>query len=288
MRISELVRLAAATLLAIGATWAATPALAAEGDTTIFGGPGGGGFLDRCQDGWVLKGLNYTSGKDLNSIGTVCAPLVNGHVQDTVKGQGTWGKPAESKQVGLFSIRPITSSVWCPSDMAVQGIWVALGAGVVHTFSLKCRNLITYETSRVGPAQTDGGVAGNAEDRDCGGGAIAIGVIGRSGSMVDALGLHCLVTATAPLSPAQKPIKKVGKAKKPDSTSRPGGGGADDTAVAPNGTTIYHQPNGDESEDNIADYVDAGGTVTVISCDGNFCHVSRPTEGYVWHADIGR
>ena len=33
----------------------AMPAAAAEGDTTIYGGPGGGGFLDRCQDGWVLK-----------------------------------------------------------------------------------------------------------------------------------------------------------------------------------------------------------------------------------------
>ena len=71
-------------------------------------------------------------------------------------------------------------------------------------------------------------------------------------------------------------------------TGSAGGGGGSQTATAPNGTTIYKQPNGDDSKANIAGYVDPGGKVTVVSCDGNFCNISAPTAGWVWHADIGR
>jgi SH3-like domain-containing protein len=68
-----------------------------------------------------------------------------------------------------------------------------------------------------------------------------------------------------------------------------GGGGGGDQATAPNGTTIYKQPNGDESEANVAGYVDQGGSVTVTNCaDSGFCKVSAPYKGYVWHEDIGR
>lgn len=72
-----------------------------------------------------------------------------------------------------------------------------------------------------------------------------------------------------------------------------GGGGGDDAdggqqAVAANGTTIYKQPNGDESDGNVAGYVDAGAPVTVVQCSDGFCQISAPSAGYVWHEDIGR
>jgi len=67
-----------------------------------------------------------------------------------------------------------------------------------------------------------------------------------------------------------------------------GGGGSGQTATAPNGTTIYKQPNGDGSKANIAGFVDPGGKVTIVSCDGNFCNISAPRAGWVWHEDIGR
>ena len=67
-----------------------------------------------------------------------------------------------------------------------------------------------------------------------------------------------------------------------------GDGGGADQAVAANGTTIYKQPNGDESDGNIAGYVDAGGPVTVVQCNDGFCQISAPTAGYVWHEDIGK
>src|SRR5262249_55983837 len=58
-----------------------------------------------------------------------------------------------------------------------------------------------------------------------------------------------------------------------------GGGGGSQTATAPNGTTIYKQPNGDGSKSNVAGYVDPGGKVTVVSCNGNFCNISAPKSG---------
>jgi hypothetical protein len=58
------------------------------------------------------------------------------------------------------------------------------------------------------------------------------------------------------------------------------------TASAPNGTTIYKQPNGDESKANIAGYVGRGKSVTIVECDGNWCEVSAPKAGWVWGADL--
>lgn len=263
----------------------ALPSLATEGDTVLVWSGGGGDFLDRCDDGWVLRGLNYTAGRDLNSIGVVCSPLVDGHIQDQVQGMGTWGIPASSSQVGLFKIRPITASVWCPKDTVVVKIWVEISrVNLVHRFSLTCRNMITRADVTTSSSETDGGEGAYSGTLDCGGGAVANGMIGKYGSMVDGLGLHCLVYAYE--KPRFKPVTKLG-VKHSDAAPLPIDNG--DTAVAPNGTTIYKQPNGDESDANRAGDVEPGGTVTVIACDdGGFCHVSQPVDGYVWHEDIGR
>jgi len=79
-----------------------------------------------------------------------------------------------------------------------------------------------------------------------------------------------------------------GDPRKPGGGGGNGGGGGGDQAVAPQGTTIYKQPNGDESDDNVAGYVEAGQSVAVVNCDDGFCQVSAPRAGYVWHEDIGR
>ncbi len=59
-------------------------------------------------------------------------------------------------------------------------------------------------------------------------------------------------------------------------------------AIAPDGTTVYKRPNGDESEANVAGYIPRGGEVTVVKCENGFCEISAPVAGFVWGEDIGR
>jgi hypothetical protein len=73
-----------------------------------------------------------------------------------------------------------------------------------------------------------------------------------------------------------------------DSQNGDTGGGDGQTATAPNGTTIYKEPNGDESKANIAGYVGRGKSVTIVDCDGSWCKVSAPKAGWVWGADLNR
>jgi len=65
-----------------------------------------------------------------------------------------------------------------------------------------------------------------------------------------------------------------------------GNGGGGQTATAPGGTTIYKQNNGDQDAGNVAGYVGAGGSVTIVQCSGNWCQVSAPKAGWVWGADL--
>jgi len=284
------VRLALAMLLAVGAM--TSVAIAQVGDTTIVGGPGGGNFRDQCPDNYALYGVNFTSGKDVNSIGTVCIQYDGGVLVGDPVGQRTFGQPVDH-----------AGSAWCPPHTVVEAVQVDVsGANVLHNIHFNCRDLITHSYHMSTGVTTNGGGTARSDGTGCGGGAIAIGVIGRYGSMVDAIGLICRVVNRPPPPPplGTKPVKKTGKAAPPDAgplvnnnpvgvnTPGNGGGGGGDQATAPGGTTIYRQPNGDESDGNIAGYVDPGGTVTVISCNGGFCHVGSPADGYVWHEDIGR
>jgi hypothetical protein len=71
-------------------------------------------------------------------------------------------------------------------------------------------------------------------------------------------------------------------------SAQPVGGGQ--TAVSPNGTWVYKQPNGVDSPQNHAAEVPPGGQVTIVEC-GNpkgWCQVSKPAAGFVWGADVNR
>lgn len=69
----------------------------------------------------------------------------------------------------------------------------------------------------------------------------------------------------------------------PTPTPDNGGGTAE---TAPDGTTIYKKNNGDQSDANVAGYVEAGGAVTVVQCSGSWCKVSAPKAGWVWAEDL--
>jgi len=206
-----MVRLISLSSLAAALTFALVCAAPNDiGPTVIIGGPGGATFADQCPEGALLVGMNWNSGKDLNSIGPVCAQFSNGHRTGApLFGLHTWGTPGGT-------IRGGTSR--CPDGMAVEAISVSVShVDLVHGFTFICRDPYprhlpvkhpNYSVS--GGSWAMGGEAKYADIASCGGGAIAVGVIGRSGSLVDGLGLLCQVTN----APQPQPPPKVASTPK--------------------------------------------------------------------------
>lgn len=288
-------------ILAIIIMAAATTAHAqAVWHTISIGGDGGVdmGVSDQnmCGENQFLTGLVSVGGKDMNSVAAVCQLFdANGRWNGPDHPLRTWGDPNISNRNAL------TDVARCPQDTAAARIVVRVGANIVHAAALICRHINAYDYVGTPYANWDSSDSDGVTQRPeavatCGDQALAVGIVGRYGSMVDSLGLLCRVVATKPVAPPPPPPPpdKPPPNKAPPLVVNNGngngdGGGGGDTAVAASGTTIYKQPNGDESEDNQAGFVDPGGTVTIISCDPEaFCHVSAPVDGYVWHEDIGR
>lgn len=268
--------------------------------TKTLGGTGGGSVRDQCPYNSALVGIVAIHSKDFNSIAGECQLLVDNHPVGARTGLQTRGDPNISHRQAHIT------ATGCSDDTVIYGLVVqASNVGLVHALAPWCRNLSTGATHGGNYTSTIfGGESANEDHVDCGAGAYAVGLIVHYGSMVDAVGLICdtWTPSTKPAAPPPPPQNNTPPPPPPSKKGPPlvvnngdngdgnndnGNGG--DTAVSAGGTTIYKQPNGDESDDNIAGFVDPGGTVTVISCDaGGFCHVSAPANGYVWHEDIGR
>ena len=181
--------------------------------TIIVGGPGGGNFDDRCPEGAFLVGVVTDAGNDLNRITPICQVFVNGHTVGPTFNLRTWGNTVPQAVGGtgigaVFVAGPGPTT--CPADMAVQGMQVQVSkVKLVHAVALRCRNPNAHDyviTPYNGSAQGNGASAYEAPV-DCGGGAIANGLIGRYGSLVDALGLSCKVL----VAQASTPIKETGR-----------------------------------------------------------------------------
>lgn len=286
----------------------ATPAIAQIGPTGLIGGPGGGDFRDQCDDGSYLVGFNLVVDRDANSIAAVCRAFTDNHYSGDEVGLTTRGN-ANSRKV--WGVR-------CPDNKAAEQIVVSVSkVNLVHRASLVCRNPFGHDYEPSSSVPEFYGISGESVYQNttgCGGGAMAVGLIGRYGGNVDALGLLCKVMGSKPIhgtGKVNKPIHGTGKVNKGGNTpplkvnngggaGNGGGGGNDtgadngnggggaDTATASGGTTIYKQPNGDDSDANVAGYVAPGSSVTVSSCSGGFCKISKPKPGWVWGEDIGR
>lgn len=204
MKISGLVKnIATLALLCFSS---AALAAGEEGPTVLVGGPGGSSFQDRCEDGYFLVGFAASAGKDLNQIRGLCQQFdAQGRALSRPYDMSTWGKPA----TGAFNFIP--SSDNCPGSTAVEQISVETSnANLVHRFRLTCRNPLKHDYVSTKWALTMGGAAKTSQTIGCGGGAIAIGLIGRQGDAIDALGLLCKVIA-APAGPAVDTTPPVAK-----------------------------------------------------------------------------
>lgn len=197
---SPLLRLLFALLVA----FASLPGMAAAqvtGPTTILGGPGGGAFIDACPYGALLVGVNWVAYKDMNTVQPVCQRFNNGHAEGGFIPLHTWGTGPTGG--GSFAAGGFAK---CPPDMAVERIEVGTSkVNLVHDVSFVCRNPTAHDYKPSSNGGSGMGEAGRRETTGCGGGAIAIGLIGRYGSLIDALGLQCMVIAAAPPPPPPKP-----------------------------------------------------------------------------------
>jgi hypothetical protein len=159
--------------------------------TAIIGGPGGGAFKDHCGgDNSYLVGITADVDKDLKTVQPVCQAFVNGHAVGAQAKGSAWGN---GKSNGRYTL---LDTVSCPPDMAVQGLIVQVShVNLVHTYALLCRNPMAHDYKTTKFLQTIGGQSAYQKQTDCGGGAIANGLIGRYGANVDGMGLDCKVLA---------------------------------------------------------------------------------------------
>lgn len=300
---------------------ALAPAAAQTFRTNEVGGPGGAAFSDSCSTGDVLIGINFDSGKALNTIGPVCSPAKNGGIVGKPYGLHTWGTPGEK-----FS--SYGGGVWCYPNMAIQSLKVYVdGNDNVRAFEISCRNMATGEVVLDSKSSQAGGVTARIDVAPCGSGTIATGVIGGHGTLIDRLGLICSrfqdqngkvlpvvgaggvlpkdkpvravgkAVGTGGVLPKDKPVRAVGKAvgttapgRTPGEVDNGGGdngggkGGGNGQAVV--GAAIYDAPDGTRIGE-----LYAGTPVTITECGKQFdgwCEISRPKSGWVWGEDLGR
>ena len=169
-------------LLAISLTIAALPSQAEEYFTKAVGGKGGGPFVLHCPAGTLLTGLSSRQGAYINYI----APICNGEERN---GSGTPGNK-------LDAACPAGTYIGNMSVLSLRSRNRLLKAVAVHC------NRITdnYETEVIAlksPGEyTDYFKFNNNSSPypitaiSCGAGR-SVGIQGRSGAAVDALGLIC-------------------------------------------------------------------------------------------------
>ncbi|MEO9228896.1 MAG: SH3 domain-containing protein [Devosia sp.] len=228
-----------------------------------------------------MTGINYVVGHsyplDTDAVAAVCTQFTGDRVTGGEHALRIWGDHNFKYRVDSF--------IKCSAGMAAEQIVVQISTSkLVHTFALICRNpqAHDYQSSQFGYGFGDGlGEMAFQQQVGCGGGALAVGIVGRYGSAVDALGLLCKIIADVPSPPPDqgnfKPITKL----KVTPTAPPTDNG---NATAEKDTTIYNLPEG-----NDVAYLQAGDSVTIVSCgDNNWCEISEPRKGYVWGDDLNR
>jgi hypothetical protein len=181
----------------------------------IVAGPGGGPFDDLCRGSDVLIGFNYIAGSTLNTIAGVCQAQNNGVLTGANYGLATRGK--DPGNGGLFSAEfHGAGTPRCRSGQAIGEMTVSLDKnGEVENIDATCVGLRPGDNLAPSHiiAQT-GGAALTNKHIACSTGDIAIGLIGRSGTLINGVGLQCAtfpwsrVAASTP-TPTPNPVPAV-------------------------------------------------------------------------------
>lgn len=274
------------TLLAIGSALPGA-AFGANLLSKVIGGPGGAVFADYCRLNDLMIGFNYTAGKALNTFAAVCQSQKNGVLTGTAYGGRTWGAAAENGVEG---------DVRCPGGQAVRGLSVFLDNNQdIHHLRTTCGPLLpnTGQSVYLPATRTVGGQAvPTSSSAGCPSGSIAVGVQGRYGALIDAIGLICSTFSfhqspapTPPLNDPNRPVKCTGVQTPTSKCPYPPNQPTQDTRTAHVASTVYDARGG-----NDVDYLNPGDRVTIVSCDDpagmEWCQISAPVKGYVWGEDL--
>ena len=172
---------------ALGLTCAALASPAVADDyLPVIGGPGGGEFSARCPGDERLIGVAVRRGDDLDAIQILCADA-NGsrdpHV--ALRDQPRGGSGGRADNIVCAAKNPV-----------VVGLWITFEGGdrqFVNDVGLSCGSPFGRPAG-----SAPGGPPGMEY---CPTGQVAAGLVGRSGAMVDALGLICAAAASPPPAP---------------------------------------------------------------------------------------
>ncbi|TIS61387.1 MAG: hypothetical protein E5W93_07965 [Mesorhizobium sp.] len=223
------------------------PSAFAEREAGSFGGQGGSPFHGTCSPK-ALAGVFLRAGKALDAVMIDCGTLnKNGTVTDVVgdahfHAGGSGGDPFGS--IGQF----------CPKNALVTGMRVWKDHNnMVNSFILRCTSM-TDGTNTWTTMQAGGEAINDPVKILCKKNEIGIGIYGRSGSLIDNLGLLCannpmLVAAESPAPPPavpEKPIKHTGK-----------GGGSAGGGATPSTMTVLSCQGGGEMRMTSSDQTSA-------------------------------
>lgn len=192
-------------------------ASAAEWPEGPTGGNGGGYAEAPCPSGWLLVGFYYRSGKALDFIRGYCRRIeADGRLGEDTYAGTMYGTPNGGEERGTYA---------CPDQQAIRSIrvWVD-NHGIVRRLRANCRSLDFQQKTELGQTAVSGGEAAWDTSMSCGSNSLAKGFIGRSGTLVDSLGLLCTDEVAPPgaavAAPAPQP-EPVQQTPQPVENSRP-------------------------------------------------------------------
>src|ERR1700738_2881354 len=157
-----------------------------------IGGPGGGQFVARCPQGQFLTGFNLMTGDYVDNIRPLCVAAYGpGDVGPLVPGETSFGGNGGGRRQLL-----------CPKDAPIVTGMYVMAEGVdpdpivVRQIHLFCGiAAATQQPSEFPCAVFDGQVCpyvhGPSDTQRCPAGLVAVGINGRSGASLDAVGLIC-------------------------------------------------------------------------------------------------
>jgi hypothetical protein len=171
----------AITLLTLGLTGE----ISAKTYTAEKGGYGGGHYEVVCNSNDYLVGFGYNAGKALDNVTPLCR---------SVKNEKWSGNTYKRKLVGGATTGGpfmATGTVVCEKDQFVTSLHVWWdGYGIVHHLQVNCHS---FDRKKEFSGQTGnhGGAPEHNAGTSCLNGQFAIGIAGRSGALVDKIGLVC-------------------------------------------------------------------------------------------------
>lgn len=184
-----------------------------------IGGPGGGQFVARCPRGQFLTGFELQTGDDVDAIRPLCVIAFGPEEVGTIKPYQSklGGDDGGLRQLLCPEDAPIVTRI----DIGAEGVKTL----IVNNIHLFCGVAATTQTWSEFPAAVFDGPAAHGTysfaivsnddvrvtsgSQRCPAGLVAVGINGRSGSWLDAVGLICGPPKLTPKPPAPIALGRV-------------------------------------------------------------------------------